>query len=177
MYSRFESILEIFSPRLRLIFLSTFHFGFFCCSVAKSCPTLCNPMNCSTSGSPVLHCLLRVCSHSCPLSRWCHPTISSSAAPFSSCPQFFPASGSFPVSWLFMSGGQSIGALAPVHPTNIQGWLSLGLTGFSWSCLNSVMNQVLIWQNLLPTDIGGERAWSSWVGVESWQSVDTTCWI
>ena len=51
-----------------------------------------------------------VCSNSCPLSRWCRPIISSSVIPFSSCPQSFPASGFFPVSWLFASGGQSIGA-------------------------------------------------------------------
>ena len=50
------------------------------------------------------------CSNSCPLSRWCHPTISSSVVPFSSCPQSFPASGSFPISWLLASGGQSIRA-------------------------------------------------------------------
>ena len=53
-----------------------------------------------------------VCSNSCPLSHWCHPTISSSVNPFSSFPQSFPASGSFPVSRLFTSGGQSIGASA-----------------------------------------------------------------
>ena len=53
-----------------------------------------------------------VCSNSCPLSQWCHPTISPSVAPFSSCPQSFPASGSFPMSLLFVSGGQSIGASA-----------------------------------------------------------------
>ena len=52
----------------------------------------------------------RICSNSCPSSWWCHPTISSSVAPFSSCPQSFPASESFPMSWLFASGGQSIGA-------------------------------------------------------------------
>ena len=76
---------------------------------------------------------LRVCSNSCPLGRWCHPTISSSAAPCSSCPQSFPASGSFPMSQLFTSGSQSIGALAlaSVLPNNIQGWFPLGLTGLS----------------------------------------------
>ena len=63
-----------------------------------------------------------VCPNSCPLSRWCHPTISSSVTPFSSYPQPFPASGSFPMSWLFSSGGQSIGASASVLPMNIQGW-------------------------------------------------------
>ena len=69
-----------------------------------------------------------VCSNSCPLSWWCHPTISSSVVPFS-CPQYFPALGSFPVSQLFTSGGQSIGALASVLPMNICGWFPLGLTG------------------------------------------------
>ena len=72
-----------------------------------------------------------VCSDSCPLSPWCYLTISSSADPFSFCPQSFPASGSFPVSQLFASGGQSIGALAlaSVLSMNIQGWFPLGLTG------------------------------------------------
>ena len=68
----------------------------------------------------------------CPLSWWCRPTISSSVAGFSSCPQSFPASGSFPMSRLLaqdMEGGQSIGASASVLPMNIQDWLPLGLTG------------------------------------------------
>ena len=71
-----------------------------------------------------------VCSNSCPLSQYCHPAISSSSALFSSCPQSFPASGSFPVSWLFTSGGQSTGASASasVLPVNIQGWFPLELT-------------------------------------------------
>ena len=72
------------------------------------------------------------CSNSCPLSQWCHPTISSSVVPFSSRLQSFPASGSFPMSQLFTSGGQSIGAsaLASVLPMNIQDWFPLGLTGW-----------------------------------------------
>ena len=72
----------------------------------------------------------RACSNSCPLSRWCHPTISSSVVPFS-CLLSFLASGSFPMSWLFTSGGQSIEAsdLASVLPVNIQDWFPLGLTG------------------------------------------------
>ena len=71
-----------------------------------------------------------VCSNLCPLSQWCHPPISSSVAPFSSCPQFFPASGSFPMSRLFISSSQRIGvsALASVLPMNIQGWFPIGLT-------------------------------------------------
>ena len=67
--------------------------------------------------------------NSCPLSQWCHPTISSSVTPFSSCPQSSPASGSFPLSWLFASGGQSIGASASVSPMNVQDWSPVGLTG------------------------------------------------
>ena len=71
-----------------------------------------------------------VCSNSCPWSQWCHPTISSSVARFSSYPQSFPVLGSFPMSWLFASGGQSTGTLtsASVLPLNIQGWFPLGLT-------------------------------------------------
>ena len=73
----------------------------------------------------------RVCSNSCPLNWWCHPTISSSVSPFSSRLQSFPTSGSFPVSHFFASGVQSIGASASASnfPINIQGWLPLGLTG------------------------------------------------
>ena len=69
-----------------------------------------------------------VFSNSCPFSQWCHPTISSSADPFFSCPQSFTASGSFPVSQFFASDGQSIGASASVLPMNIQGWFPLVLT-------------------------------------------------
>ena len=72
----------------------------------------------------------RVYPNSCPLNHWCHPTISSSATLFSSCPQSFPASGSLPMSWLFVSGGQRIGAStsAPVLLMSIQGWFPLRLT-------------------------------------------------
>ena len=104
-------------------------------SVAQLCPTLCDPMDCSTPGFPAHH-QLGVYSNSCPLSQWCHPTISSSAIPFS-CLQCFPASGSFPMSQFFSSGGQSIGASASasVLPMNIQDWFPLGLTG--WISLQS----------------------------------------
>ena len=70
-----------------------------------------------------------VCSNSCPLSWWCYLTISSSAAPFSSCLLSFPASGSFPISQLFLPGGQSIGASASVLPMNVWGCFPLGSTG------------------------------------------------
>ena len=99
----------------------------YCCySITKSCLTLCSPMNSSPASlSP------RAFLNSCPLSWWCHPAILFSDAPFSSCPQSFPASESFPVSQLFASGSQSIGTLvsASVLLMNIQGWFPLGLTG------------------------------------------------
>ena len=71
------------------------------------------------------------CLNSCPSSQWCHPAISSSVITFSSCPQSFPASESFPMSQLFTSGGQSFGVStsASVLSMNIQGWFPLGWTG------------------------------------------------
>ena len=140
-----------------------------CCSVTKLCPILCNPLDYSTTGFPVLPvhltllfparvhvsvlCIyvsipalqtgasvpsLIVCSNSCLSNWWCYPTISFSVAPFFSCPQSFLASGCFPVSWLFTSGGQSIGASTPalVFSMNIQGWFPLPLTGVISSLSN-----------------------------------------
>ena len=77
----------------------------------------------------------RICSHSCPSSQWSHPTISSSVIPFSSWLQSFPASGSFPMSQFFTSGGQSFGTLAlasvlPMNIKDIQDWFPLGETGW-----------------------------------------------
>ena len=96
---------------------------------------------------------LGVCSNSCPLSWWCQPTISSSVTSFTSCPQSFPTSGSFPVSWLFTSGGQSIGASASasasVLPMNIQGWFPLGLTGLIFllfTGLSRVFSSTTVWK-------------------------------
>ena len=88
---------------------------------------------CQASPSPAP----RVYSNSCPLSQWCHPAISSSVVPFSSCPQSLPASGSVPMSQFFTSGGQSIGVSAstPVLPVNIRDWFPLGWTG--WISLQS----------------------------------------
>ena len=89
-------------------------------------------------------------SNSCPSSRWCHPTVSSSVIPIS-CLQPFPASGSFPMSWLFASGGQSVGTSAStsVLPMNIQDWFPLGLTGrtllqskgLSWVFANTTVQE------------------------------------
>ena len=79
----------------------------------------------------------RACSNLCPLNQWCHPTISPSIVPFSSCPQSLPASGSFPMTRFFTSGGQSTGVSnsASALPVNIQDWLPLGWTG--WISLQS----------------------------------------
>ena len=89
-----------------------------------------------------------------PLSQWCHPTISSSIVPFSSCPQSFPASGSFPKSQLFPSGGQSTGvsASASVLPMYTQDWSHLGWTG--WISLQSkgvsrVFFKTTLWASIL----------------------------
>ena len=112
------------------IFPMPFIPGFFG-SVAQLCPTLCDCMNGSTARPPCPSPTPGVYSNSCPLSRWCCPTISSSVVPFSSCPQSFPASGYFPMSQLFTSGGQSVGVSASnsVLPMNTQDW-SLGWTGW-----------------------------------------------
>ena len=88
------------------------------------------------------------CSNSCPSSWWCHPTISSSVIPFSSCLQSFSASGSFLMSQFFASGGQSIGASASasVYPRNIQDWFPLGWTGlisFQSKGLSTVYNTTI----------------------------------
>ena len=106
-------------------------------SVAQSCLTLCDPMNCSTPGLPCPSPTPRVHPNSYPLSQWCHPAISSSVVPFSSCPQSHPASESFPVSQLFAWGGQSTGvsALASFLPKNTQDWSPLEWTG--WISLQS----------------------------------------
>ena len=105
--------------------------------VSQSYLTLCHPMDCSTPGFPCSSPTLGACSNSCPLRQWCHPTISSSVFPLSSCLQSFPASGSFPMSQFFTSGGQSIGvsASASVLPMNTQDWSPLGWT--VWISLQS----------------------------------------
>ena len=114
-------------------------------SVSQSCPTFCNPWSkaCQTSQTN---------SHSypnsCPLSQWCHPIISSSVIPFSSCPQSFPSSGSFQMSQLFTSGGQSIGVSAStsVLPMNTQDWYPLGWTSrislqlYTINCIHFVIS-------------------------------------
>ena len=98
------------------------------CSVPQLCLTLSNPTDCSTQ-PPCPSPTPGVYSNSCPLSWWCHPTISSSVIPFSSHLQSFPASGSFQMNQFFASGGHSIGVSASASVLmNIQDWSPLGLT-------------------------------------------------
>ena len=107
------------------ILLNYFQFS----SVTQSCLTLCDPMDCSTPDFPVHHQFLELAQTQCPSSHWCHRT--TSVVPFSSYLPSFPASGSFPMSQFFASGGQSTGvfSLALVLPMDIQDWFPLGLTG------------------------------------------------
>ena len=94
---------------------------------------------------------LRVCSYLCPLNQWYHPTILSSVAPFSPCPQSFPSSGSFLVSQLFASSGQSIGsASVSVLSMNIQGWFPLrlaGLISLLSKGLSRIFSSITIWKH------------------------------
>ena len=105
-------------------------------SITQSCSILCDPMDCEAPQASLSITTPEAYSNSCPLSRWCHPAISSSVVPFS-CPQSLPASGSFQMSQFFTSGDQSIGVLASasVLPTNIQDWSPLGWIG--WISLQS----------------------------------------
>ena len=133
------------------------------------CLTLCDPMDCSMPGFPVHH-QLPVYSNSCPLSPWTHPSISSSVVPFS-CFQSFPASGSFPMSQLFVSGGQSIrvSASASVLPVNTQDWFPLGWTGwislqskglsrvFSSTTIRSISSLVLMCSSAAPCPAHSSR--------------------
>ena len=105
-------------------------------SVAQSCATL-QPHGLQHARPSCPSPAPRVYSNSCLLSRWCHPTISSSVVPFSSCPKTFPASGSFPMSQLFSSGGQSTGISTSTSalPMNTQDWFPSGWT--AWISLQS----------------------------------------
>ena len=128
------SLLFNMLPRLAIAFLPRSSSVQFSCSVVSDslgCHVLQHTRLPCPSPTPGAY------SNSCPSSQWCHPTISSSVVPFSSCLQFFPASVSFPMSQFFASGGQSIGvsASASVLPMNIQDWFPLGQTG--WISLQS----------------------------------------
>ena len=123
-----------------------------CCSVTQFNPLW--PHGLQHARLPCPSPSFRACSNSRPWSWWCHQTILSSVIPFSSCPPTFPASGSFPVSWLFASGGQSIGASAStsVLPVNIQDWFPLRLTGWislKFKGLSRVFSNTAVQKNQL----------------------------
>ena len=110
-------------------------FSKYCChSATKLCLTLCNPMDYSMPGFPILH---RVCSNSCSLSQWCHPTISSSVIPFSYCLQSFPALGSFPVSQLFAFSF----SISP--PNEYSGLISFKIDWFDLLALQRTLKSLL----------------------------------
>ena len=134
-------------------------------SVAQSCLTL-RPHESQHARPPCPSPTPGVYSDSCPLSQWCHPAISSSVAPFSSCPKSLPASGSFPMSQLFAWGGQSIrvSALASVPPMNTQGWSPLGWTG--WISLQSkglsrVFSSTTQFKSVNSSELPGSTLWSN----------------
>ena len=132
----FTSLCTTVSRSIHVSENDTISFFFQCSSATQLCPTLCDP-GLQHARFPCPSPTPGSCPNSCPSSQWFHPTISSSVVPFSSCFQSFPASGSFPKSWLFASSGQSIGvsASASVLPMNIQDGFPLGLTG--WISLQS----------------------------------------
>ena len=132
-YLRVKSEIHRYSKSLPSLGQINMSFQF--SSVTQSCLTL-RPQGLQHSRPPCPSPTPRACSDSCPLSRWCHPTISSSVVPFP-CLQSFPASGSFPVNQLFASSGRSIGvsSSASVLPKNTQDWSPLERTG--WISLQS----------------------------------------
>ena len=137
-----------------------------CCSVLQCCLTLCNPMDCRTPWFPVLQYLPEfVQTHVC-LELMMSSNHLILCHPFSSCPQFFPAPGSFLMAQFFASGGQDIGALASASllPMNIRGWFPLGLT-----CLNSLLSSSVPFSHSVMSDYlwphgwaGKESACNSW---------------
>ena len=122
-----------------------------CCSVAKSCPILCDLIDCSTPGFPVLHSLPEFAQVHVHWSQWCYLTISFSAVSFPFCLQFFPASGSFPMSWLFASGGQSIGAVNIINKCSLLSSVWLFVTPWTVAC-----------QSPLSMKFSRQEYWSGW---------------
>ena len=119
-------------------------------SVTNLCPTVCDPVDCNTPGFPVLNCLLEFARIHVHWVGDAIATVLSSVSPFSSCLQPFPTLGSFPLSELFKTGGQSIGASASASVLNIQGWFPLGLTGlisFLSKGLSRVFPSTTVWKH------------------------------
>ena len=89
----------------------------------------------------------QVCSYSCPLSQWYHPTISSSVAPFSFCSQSFPASGSFPINWLFVSGAQSTGASASAEYSGLSSFNMNWSISLLFKGLSRIFSSTTVWKH------------------------------
>ena len=149
-----------------------------CCSVTQSCPTL-RHHGLKLTRLPYLSPSPRVCSNSCSLSPWFHPTILSYVVPFSSCFQSFPALVSFPMNQLFTSGGQSIraSASASVLPMNIQGWFPLGLTGLI-SLLSKGLSRVFSSTRVRRHQFfGAQHFWLSSSFVHTWLLEKIELWL
>ena len=133
-------------------------------SVTQLCQALCDSMDCSTPGLPVPSPTPRAYPNSCPLSWWCHPTISSSVIPFSSCSQSFPASESFQMSQPFVTGGQSIGVSAStsVLPMNTQGIKEYAGPDREKRNILKKRSKIRQWQEL------GEESWKKTLKVFDW---------
>ena len=123
-YGSTVSLLRSKTEKINIIFVSIIS-GRLCCHSGTVMLTLCDPMDCRL---PCISLYPRVCLNSCPLSQWCHATISFSVAHFF-CLWSFPLSESFPMCWLFISGDQGIGASVSVLPMTVQGWFPLGING------------------------------------------------
>ena len=132
-------------------------------SIAQSCPTLCDPVNCNTPGLPVHHQLLEFTQTHVQSSQWCHPAISSSVVPFSSCSQSLPASESFPMSQLFSWGGQSTGVSALASFFHISKEIP-GLISFRKNWLDFQTQKTDLW---LPRGRGLEKGWIGSLGLAS----------
>ena len=121
----------------------------------------------------------RVCSNSCPLSWWYHPIISSSVAHFSSCPQSFPASESFPKSQLWASGGQSIGTSASVSvlPVNIQHWFPLGWTSWISLLFQGILKSLLLHHSSKASILQWIEERKNSLKKELWSSFHICTWL
>ena len=139
-------------------------------SVTQSCPTLCYPLDCCKPGFPVFPHLPELAQTHCLLSQWCHPTISSSVIPFSSCLQSFPGSGPFLMSQLFASVGQSIEVQLQhqVLPVNFQGWFLWGWTVIVERTVESKSGQTG-YSAVLADD------WHLLIGWNCWEAAQRQC--
>ena len=140
-------------------------------SVAQSCLTLCDPKDCSMPGFPRPSSTPGVYSNSCPQSQWCHPTISFSVIPFSSCLQPFPASGSFQMSQFFTSGGQYWSFSLSISPSNgYSGLISFRMNWLDLLAVQGTLKSLLQHHSRKASILRG----SAFFIAQLWQSYMTT---